>query len=238
MLERYLTLPPDSFAKFLKTSESLVNDSPEKEAYRYSKVCLLCVNNPVRLNSVQSSKFIMRSQLDCYDHRLPGTGVFDLKTRACIAIRRDRLNWEAIQSSSVVFDCSSMAFRKMLVTKLSSSMENLRVSNENTMISFVQHFSSFSKFISAYLINNFEYMSRFQVRIGNMDGVFVAYHNTEKFFGFQYIPLTEMDERLFGSSLVGNRVFEKCVGLLEALADEIVGSFPGEVSEPFGFGQL
>jgi Mitochondrial protein Pet127 len=64
-----------------------------------------------------------------------------------------------------------------------------------------------------------------------MDGVFVAYHNTEKFFGFQYIPLTEMDERLFGSSLNGNRVFEKCIGLLEVLAAEIVRSFPEEVSE-------
>jgi hypothetical protein len=63
-----------------------------------------------------------------------------------------------------------------------------------------------------------------------MDGIFVAYHNTEKFFGFQYIPLSEMDERLFGSPLAGNRVFEKCVGLLEALVDEIVDSFPGEVS--------
>jgi hypothetical protein len=64
-----------------------------------------------------------------------------------------------------------------------------------------------------------------------MDGVFVAYHNTEKFFGFQYIPLVEMDTRLFGSSEAGNRVFGKCVGLLEALADEIVDSFPGEVRQ-------
>ena len=69
----------------------------------------------------------------------------------------------------------------------------------------------------------------FQARIGNMDGVFVAYHNTEKLFGFQYIPLTEMDERLFGSHEAGDKVFEKCVGLLENLVDGIVDSFPGEV---------
>ena len=37
----------------------------------------------------------MRSQLDCYDPRLPGTGVFDIKTRACLPIRHDRANWEA-----------------------------------------------------------------------------------------------------------------------------------------------
>ena len=28
-----------------------------------------------------------------------------------------------------------------------------------------------------------------QVRIGNMDGIFVAYHNTARIFGFQYISL-------------------------------------------------
>jgi hypothetical protein len=28
-----------------------------------------------------------------------------------------------------------------------------------------------------------------QVRVGRMDGIFVAYHNIERIFGFQYIPL-------------------------------------------------
>lgn len=36
----------------------------------------------------------MRSQLDCYDPRLPGTGVFDIKTRAALPIRMDLMNWE------------------------------------------------------------------------------------------------------------------------------------------------
>jgi hypothetical protein len=36
----------------------------------------------------------MRSQLDCVDRRLPGTGVFDIKTRACLPVRMDILNWE------------------------------------------------------------------------------------------------------------------------------------------------
>jgi hypothetical protein len=37
----------------------------------------------------------MRSQLDCFDARLPGTGVFDIKTRACFPIRHDRANYKA-----------------------------------------------------------------------------------------------------------------------------------------------
>lgn len=36
----------------------------------------------------------MRSQLDCHDRRLPGTGVFDIKTRATISIRLDSLNYK------------------------------------------------------------------------------------------------------------------------------------------------
>lgn len=36
----------------------------------------------------------MRSQLDAYDPRLPGNGVFDIKTRATMAIRKDPYNHE------------------------------------------------------------------------------------------------------------------------------------------------
>lgn len=42
----------------------------------------------------QTKNFIMRSQLDCHDARLPGTGVFDIKTRACMPIRLDIFNFE------------------------------------------------------------------------------------------------------------------------------------------------
>lgn len=58
----------------------------------------------------------------------------------------------------------------------------------------------------------------------------VAYHNTARMFGFQYISLDEMDQRLFGSVPgVGDRVFDKCVGLMERVADEIVQCFPEQV---------
>ena len=36
----------------------------------------------------------MRSQLDAHDPRLPGSGVFDIKTRAAVAIRYDPLNYK------------------------------------------------------------------------------------------------------------------------------------------------
>jgi Mitochondrial protein Pet127 len=63
-----------------------------------------------------------------------------------------------------------------------------------------------------------------------MDGVIVVYHNTERMFGFQYIPLEEMDRRLFGPGPgAGDRVFSKCLEMLELVADEIILCFPKQV---------
>lgn len=85
-------------------------------------------------------------------------------------------------------------------------------------------------FSSVLLFSRFTGIKSFQARIGNMDGMFVAYHNTARMFGFQYIPLEEIDTRLFGANDRGWRVFEKCVKLLEVLVEEIVDCFPGQVS--------
>ena len=63
-----------------------------------------------------------------------------------------------------------------------------------------------------------------------MDGIFVAYHNTARLFGFQYIPLEAMDERLYGNSLAGPPVFEKCVKLLEVIMLEVTRHFSNQAS--------
>lgn len=68
----------------------------------------------------------------------------------------------------------------------------------------------------------------FQARIGGMDGVFVAYHNTARIFGLQYISLREMDSRLFGREDAGDRVFLRCVTLMARLYREITSCFPNE----------
>ena len=65
-----------------------------------------------------------------------------------------------------------------------------------------------------------------------MDGVIVAYHNTARLFGFQYVPLEEMDTCIFGEAGRGDRVFQKCVRLMEELADEIVRVYPQQVRFP------
>ncbi|KAG2127544.1 mitochondrial protein Pet127-domain-containing protein [Suillus bovinus] len=191
LLEKFLTVPEPEFKTLLRSSPALPEGEEDKrrEAYRYAK----------------SDRFLMRSQLDCVDPRLPGTGVFDVKTRAAVPIRLDLLNFE--ENSGY------------LIRTLHGPLESF----EKEYYDLIR--SAFLKY-------------SFQARIGNMDGVFVAYHNTARIFGFQYISLEEMDARLFGQDVKptgvvngnstptkGARVFEKCVKLLEMVMDEIVGVF-------------
>ncbi|KAG1837781.1 mitochondrial protein Pet127-domain-containing protein [Suillus subalutaceus] len=191
LLEKFLTVPEPEFKTLLRSSPAPAEGEEDKrrEAYRYAK----------------SNRFLMRSQLDCVDPRLPGTGVFDVKTRAAVPIRLDLLNFE--ENSGY------------LIRTLHGPLESF----EKEYYDLIR--SAFLKY-------------SFQARIGNMDGVFVAYHNTARVFGFQYVSLEEMDARLFGQDVKpagvvngdsaptrGARIFEKCVKVLEMVMDEIVGVF-------------
>lgn len=66
-----------------------------------------------------------------------------------------------------------------------------------------------------------------------MDGVLVAYHNTARIFGFQYVSLEEMEERLYGTGN-GTKVFNKCVSLLERVLCDVVSVY-GERVGLFGY---
>lgn len=61
-----------------------------------------------------------------------------------------------------------------------------------------------------------------------MDGILLAYHNTQNIFGFQYISREEMDSRIFGSSRVANKVFENCLFLFESVLDEATKKYPDQ----------
>ena len=72
-------------------------------------------------------------------------------------------------------------------------------------------------------------MVSFQVRLGNMDGIFVAYHNTRTMFGFQYISKEEMDARVYGNVKFADMSFAICWQALEAILDSIVTKYPDKV---------
>ena len=67
-----------------------------------------------------------------------------------------------------------------------------------------------------------------QVRLGQMDGIFVAFHNVERIFGFQYISLPEMDMALHGQydTILGDQEFKASVELLNQVLNRVTEKFP------------
>lgn len=143
--EMVLSILGHSLERFLTESPNLPES--ENDFYHYSKI----------------SDFIVRSQLDAYDPHLPGTGVFDLKTRAVCAIRHDLSYIE--QNNNIT------GYR---LDKMHGEYESFE--------------REFYELIKATLLKY-----SLQSRIGKMDGIFVAYHNISKLFGFQYLPQEELD---------------------------------------------
>lgn len=134
--------------------EFLTDQPPEKqESYHYSKI----------------DDFILRSQLDSYDPKLPGTGVFDLKTRAVAAIRHD-LSFVEKNNNYTGYE----------IDKVYGEFESLE--------------REFFELIRSTMLKY-----SLQARIGKMDGIFVAYHNIARMFGFQYLPLEDLDHIIHSS---------------------------------------
>lgn len=189
-MEKLLTLPKEDFERYRRTHENKISAEEEQatpESYHFSTY----------------GDFIMRSQLDAYDPRLPGTGMFDLKTRAVVSIRMDAKNFEhgigyEIKSRFGGFESYEREFYDMIR-------------------------AAFLKYA-------------LQVRVGRMDGIFVAFHNVERIFGFQYISLPEMDQALHGQSdtTLGDSEFQLSLGIWNKVLDKATKRFP-ETSLRFHF---
>jgi Mitochondrial protein Pet127 len=167
--ELIVTILGNSLETLLTTPEA------EFELYHKSRSHQLdpgLKSTPSTYNYTACGDFMMRSQLDCYDPRLPGTGMFDLKTRAVCAVRHD-LDFAQVNDGT-----------DYVIRKLYGEFESF----EREWYELIR--SSLLKY-------------SLQARIGRMDGIFVAYHNIRKMFGFQYVPLIEMDKILHTGDLIG-----------------------------------
>jgi hypothetical protein len=181
-LEKLLTLPKEDFERYRRTSTNKISPEEEQaipESYHYSTM----------------GDFVMRSQLDAYDPRLPGTGMFDLKTRAVVSIRMDVRNFEHGLGYEIRhrFGCYESYEREY-----------------------------FDMIRAAFLKYSL------QVRIGRMDGIFVAFHNIERIFGFQYVSLPEMDQSLHGQTdtTLGDTEFQLSLSLWNKILDKATEKFP------------
>lgn len=65
----------------------------------------------------------------------------------------------------------------------------------------------------------------FQVRIGEMAGIFVAYHNTQEVFGFEHITLTDMEQCIFQSQRMADLTFDVTLKLLDQILMLATSSF-------------
>ncbi|KAI0408108.1 Pet127-domain-containing protein [Xylaria palmicola] len=180
-MEKLLTLSKEEYERYRHGSSNQI--TPEErdadEAFHYTGF----------------QDFMMRSQLDAFDPRVPGTGMFDLKTRAVVSIRMD-----------------ARGYQKGLGYEIRKKL-GFWESYEREYYDMIR--SAFLKY-------------SLQVRMGRMDGIFVAFHNTQRIFGFQYVPLEEMDNALHGSTskILGDEEFKVSLKLLNELLDRATRKWP------------
>ncbi|KAF2676766.1 Pet127-domain-containing protein [Lentithecium fluviatile CBS 122367] len=179
-MEKLLTTDREEFERYRRSSpEKAPKEDNSSRCYHYSTL----------------GNLLMRSQLDAHDPRLPGCGIFDLKTRAVVSIRMDHKEFETgsgyqIHHSRGEWESFEREFYDM---------------TRATMLKY-----------------------SLQVRMGRMNGIFVAYHNIERIFGFQYLSLSDMDEVLHGQTdtCLGDQEFALSIHLLDELLQKATAQFP------------
>jgi hypothetical protein len=180
-MEKLLTLSTEDFEKYRKANSDQISEEErnESEEFHYTTI----------------GDFLLRSQLDAHDPRLPGTGMFDLKTRAVVGVRMALEEYE---------EGSGYQIR----------------GRHGEWESFEREYYDMIR--AAFLKYSL------QVRMGRMDGIFVAFHNTERIFGFQYISLPEMDYAIHGTEdiTVGDSEFKLSLELLNRVLDRATSKFP------------
>ncbi|KAJ6264786.1 hypothetical protein Dda_0938 [Drechslerella dactyloides] len=178
-MEKMLTLPPEVFQKYHKSQSHEIPEEVKNARERYHYTAF--------------GDLLFRSQLDAHDDRLPGTGVFDLKTRGVVSVRMNSqepaVGWGyQIKTADGQFESFEREYYDLIR-------------------------SAFMKY-------------SLQVRMGRMDGCFVAYHNTKRIFGFQYISIDEMDEALHGGPGIGDQEFKLSLKLLNEALDRATKKYP------------
>lgn len=183
-LEKLLTTERSEFERYRRSNpEQAPTEDNSSRCYHYSK----------------QGSIMMRSQLDAIDPRLPGTGVFDLKTRAVVSIRMNHKEFE---------EGSGYQLRHAL----------------GEWESFEREFYDMTR---ATLLKY-----SLQARMGRMDGIFIAFHNIERIFGFQYLSLSDMDAVLHGQhdTSLGDQEFKVSIRLVDELLAKATAQFPDTVS--------
>mmetsp|Transcript_7465 Transcript_7465/g.11761 ORF Transcript_7465/g.11761 Transcript_7465/m.11761 type:complete len:296 (+) Transcript_7465:1261-2148(+) len=152
-------------------------------------------------NFSSTEDFVLRSQLDCIQGK---NKIFDIKTRATHAIRNCfNLLPEVPRDERHLF------FTDYKITQ----QKGLWYSFERELYDMIR--AAFIKYSA-------------QLRIGRMDGAFVAYHNTREIFGFQYVGLDFMDKCIYGSSYMATMYFRRSCQLIARIFDMVLKHAGGD----------
>nr|POE56696.1 mrna degradation protein, mitochondrial [Quercus suber] len=180
-MELLLTRSQSEYERYRKSDPREVSkeDREGPEAYQYTTM----------------GDFLMRSQLDAHDPRLPGTGTFDLKTRAVVSVRMDAEDYVPMTGYEIY------------------TAQGRWNSYEREYYDMIR--STMLKY-------------SLQARMGRMDGIFVAYHNVTRIFGFQYISINEMDRALHGQvdRCLGDQEFKISIDLYNKVLNMASEKFP------------
>jgi hypothetical protein len=180
-MEKMLTLSKSDYERYRKSDPREISQEERElpEAYEYTAM----------------GDFLMRSQLDAYDPRLPGTGMFDIKTRAVSSIRMSTDDYKPMLGYEILTQQG----------KWESYEREYYEMMRSTMLKYM-----------------------LQARMGRMDGIFLAYHNVQRMFGFQYMPIAELDRAIHGQidRCLGDQEFSLSIDLLNKVLEEATARFP------------
>jgi hypothetical protein len=206
-LERMFTMTQEEFeSKMLKkpgsTTQNSESQNSQKEAYIYSKM----------------GSFLFRSQLDCrwpYEHevRKPAGHKHhhhhhvDGATPDTPPVLRT-FDLKSRAAWPIRIDCENYRLHLFYRPRTVAGLEN---SFEREFYDMVR--AAFLKYI-------------FQARIGKMEGIFVAYHNTTELLGFEYIALREMEQYIFDTPAMADLSFDTTTKLLQLVLDAATKKCP------------
>lgn len=182
-MEKLLTMSRSDYERYRKSDPREITEEERNapEAYEYTTM----------------GDFLMRSQLDAYDPRLPGNGMFDIKTRAIASIRMSTTDYKPMLGYEILTQQGEWeSYEREYYDMMRSTM--------------------------------LKYM--LQARMGRMDGIFLAYHNVERIFGFQYMPISEIDRAIHGQidRCLGDQEFKVSVDMLNKVLEEATAKFPNK----------
>lgn len=164
-------------------------------------------------------KLLIRSQLDAHHPALPFQ-YFDVKTRATHEIRINLKNYKDWLGKYALLPVYVI---DLLKSRHITSFKGLHHSFEKEFYdmsrgAFLKYF--FQVALIAYFTIRF--VSHPEARIGNMDGIFVAYHNTVNFFGYEYLALKEMENVLFENPTMSHNAYHVSMTVYEKLIRTVI----------------